>query len=82
VLLATFDQRLHTLPATTSAASAPPDTGALLTELHDRILRIPLTPGTNFAASFGHLAGGYSSVRRARMGVACGRQVAVAGGHG
>ena len=60
VMLATFDQQLHTLPA---AAAAPPtvDTSAMLAALHDDLMGIPMTPGTNLAASFGHLVGGYNS---------------------
>ena len=44
VFLATFDQRLHTLPSS-SAAPVPVDTSALLAQLHDEILGIPMTPG-------------------------------------
>lgn len=58
--LATFDMRLHTLPATESVAESV-DTAALLEVLHRDLLRLPMTPGTNFGASFGHLAGGYDS---------------------
>jgi thimet oligopeptidase len=64
VFLATFDQRLHTIPAPAEGEGAAPakvDTEALLRELHETILGIPMTPGSNFAASFGHLAGGYDS---------------------
>ena len=57
-MLATFDQRLHTI---TGQVTTVPDTGALLEELHTSLMGIPMTPGTNFAASVGHLAGGYSS---------------------
>lgn len=60
-MLATFDQRLHTLPALAGAAPPAVDTAALLRELHTTVMGIPMSEGTNFAASFGHLAGGYSS---------------------
>lgn len=63
-MLALFDQALHTLPAAAAAGGVGgehPDTGALLARLHDDVLGISMTPGTNSAASFGHLVGGYDS---------------------
>jgi len=53
VLLATFDQVIHT---STSA-----DTAAELARLTQELMTVPATPGTNMAASFGHLAGGYDA---------------------
>lgn len=74
VFLASFDQALHTLPSDAPGPVAV-DTTALLVRLHADILGIPHTPGTNFGASFGHLAGGYDSqVRwapRGRAGDRC-----------
>lgn len=60
VFLASFDQALHTLPSD-SGEPTKVDTGAQLVALHQEVLGIPMTPGTNFGASFGHLAGGYDS---------------------
>ena len=37
------------------------DTAATLAELSEKVLGIPCTKGTNMAASFGHLAGGYDA---------------------
>eukprot|EP00897_Mesotaenium_endlicherianum_P002103 jgi/Mesen1/1920/ME000144S01046 len=49
-----FDQAIHTQPQA--------DTGALLQELHPKIMMgIEMTKGTNLGASFGHLAGGYDA---------------------
>lgn len=53
VLLATFDQTIHT------ASSA--DTASELARLTLELMTVPATPGTNMAASFGHLAGGYDA---------------------
>lgn len=51
VILAIFDQTIHT--------KASADTAAILVPL---LADLPLaSPGTNLAASFGHLAGGYDS---------------------
>jgi thimet oligopeptidase len=44
-----------------AAAVAEVDIEGVLRRLHDEVLGIPWTPGTNFAASFGHLAGGYDA---------------------
>lgn len=53
IVLASFDQAIHT------AASA--DTAAVLDRISAELLQIPSSPGTNMAASFGHLAGGYDA---------------------
>eukprot|EP00697_Spironema_sp_BW2_P011434 gnl/Spiro4/27117_TR13490_c0_g1_i1.p1 gnl/Spiro4/27117_TR13490_c0_g1~~gnl/Spiro4/27117_TR13490_c0_g1_i1.p1 ORF type:complete len:748 (+),score=216.92 gnl/Spiro4/27117_TR13490_c0_g1_i1:171-2246(+) len=53
ILLATFDQQIHSTAAADSAAEL-----ARLTRL---ICHYEPTPGTNMAASFGHLAGGYDA---------------------
>lgn len=37
------------------------DTAALLSKLTEELMGFPSTPGTNMAASFGHLAGGYDA---------------------
>ena len=60
-MLALFDQALHTLPATAPATASGVDSVAVLSQLHADVLRIAMTPGTAMGASFGHLAGGYSS---------------------
>jgi len=44
-----------------AAAVAEVDIEGVLRRLHDEVLGIPWTRGTNFAASFGHLAGGYDA---------------------
>jgi hypothetical protein len=62
VFLSTFDQELHRLPAAADASSSKEvNTAVLLERLHREVLGIPVTPGTNFGASFGHLAGGYEA---------------------
>ena len=53
LLFATFDQMIHSTPKSNSAE--------LLGQLQSEIMLIDMTPGTNFAASFGHLAGGYDA---------------------
>lgn len=53
ILLATFDQTIHTLPKA--------NTAEIYAKLANEILRIPATSGTNMPASFGHLAGGYDA---------------------
>jgi thimet oligopeptidase len=53
LLFATFDQQIH--------SRAKSDTAKVLKQLQSEIMLIDMTPGTNFAASFGHLAGGYDA---------------------
>jgi len=53
ILLATFDQAIHT--------RAEVDTAQVLGELTQEYSMFQMTPETNMAASFGHLAGGYDS---------------------
>ncbi|CAH3129560.1 unnamed protein product [Pocillopora meandrina] len=53
VLLATFDQTIHT--------QAKANTAEIFSKLSSEILRIPSSPDTNMPASFGHLAGGYDA---------------------
>lgn len=53
LLFATFDQQIHSKPKS--------DTALVLKQLQSEIMLIDMTPGTNFAASFGHLAGGYDA---------------------
>jgi thimet oligopeptidase len=53
IVLGTFDQTIHTKPKA--------DTAADLAAVNKRVLGLDLTPGTNMAASFGHLAGGYDA---------------------
>ncbi|WP_348241909.1 M3 family metallopeptidase, partial [Salmonella enterica] len=48
ILLATFDQTIHT--------QAKANTAEIFSKLSSEILRISSTPGTNMPASFGHLA--------------------------
>lgn len=53
ITLGSFDQLIHT--------QAEVDTAKLFGEMSEKYLQIPSTPGTNMAASFGHLAGGYDA---------------------
>mmetsp|Transcript_18920 Transcript_18920/g.40817 ORF Transcript_18920/g.40817 Transcript_18920/m.40817 type:complete len:718 (-) Transcript_18920:432-2585(-) len=53
IVLATFDQRIHSV--------GEADTAAVLAEVTAELMRIPATPGTNMAASFGHMGGGYDA---------------------
>ncbi|XP_045158245.2 thimet oligopeptidase-like [Mercenaria mercenaria] len=53
ILLGTFDQTIH--------KSAEADTAAVLSKLTEELMGFASTPGTNMAASFGHLAGGYDA---------------------
>eukprot|EP00127_Corallochytrium_limacisporum_P006508 Clim_evm39s229 gene=Clim_evmTU39s229 len=53
IVLATFDQTIHRKPEA--------ETAAILAQLNLDILGVPMTPDTNMAASFGHLAGGYDA---------------------
>ncbi|KNC84709.1 thimet oligopeptidase [Sphaeroforma arctica JP610] len=53
ILLATFDQTIH--------RTASIDTAKTFHELSKRIWGVTQPPGTNMAASFGHLAGGYDA---------------------
>ena len=58
ILLSSFDQSIH---SGSSSADADIDTAAVLSRMGAEIMGIPATPGTNMAASFGHLAGGYDA---------------------
>ncbi|CAH0490879.1 unnamed protein product [Peronospora farinosa] len=53
LLFAIFDQTIHSKSKT--------NTAQLLKQLQSEIMLIDMTPETNFAASFGHLAGGYDA---------------------
>ncbi|KUF87436.1 Solute carrier family 2 [Phytophthora nicotianae] len=53
LLFAIFDQTIHSKPKS--------NTAQLLKQLQTEIMLIDMTPETNFAASFGHLAGGYDA---------------------
>lgn len=53
ILLGSFDQAIHTV--------AEADTAKTLSDLSETLMGFPSSPGTNMAASFGHLAGGYDA---------------------
>ncbi|KAK7099636.1 hypothetical protein V1264_022721 [Littorina saxatilis] len=53
ITLATFDQTIHT--------QSQVDTAKVLSEVSERVMGIKPTPGTNMAAAFGHMAGGYDA---------------------
>lgn len=53
-----LDQTIHNV---THAESKNVSTAKVLEELSPLYAGVPMTPGTNFAASFGHLAGGYDA---------------------
>jgi len=53
LVLGLFDQKIHSMPRANTAAE--------LAAVTDRILGLEMTPETNMAASFGHLAGGYDA---------------------
>ncbi len=54
IVFAMFDQYLH-------SSHGPVDSGAIAADTHAEFMGLPVSPGTNFAASFGHLAGGYDA---------------------
>jgi thimet oligopeptidase len=58
MVFALFDQTLHTL---SDAEVAKVDCGALFAKTWNDLMGLHVTPGTNFAASFGHIAGGYEA---------------------
>lgn len=53
IMLATFDQSIHTCEGCNTAEK--------YLELSDKVLGISATRGTNMPATFGHLAGGYDA---------------------
>jgi len=53
IMLASFDQAIHTAESV--------DTEAVFAQFTKDLMTVPATPGTNMAASFGHLAGGYDA---------------------
>ena len=53
ITLGTFDQRIHTRDKA--------DTKKIFAETAESIMKVLPSPGTNMAASFGHLAGGYDA---------------------
>eukprot|EP00743_Colponemidia_sp_Colp-15_P005899 GILK01006341.1.p1 GENE.GILK01006341.1~~GILK01006341.1.p1 ORF type:complete len:710 (+),score=127.31 GILK01006341.1:222-2132(+) len=54
LLFGLLDQELHSGKTVASTVD-------ILQRLHKEVMGIEMTPGTNFAASFGHLAGGYDA---------------------
>ena len=60
VVLSLFDQELHHRAAAVEAASEI-DSAAVLERLQRSIGLVPMTPGTHFGGSFGHLMGGYDA---------------------
>eukprot|EP00744_Colponema_vietnamica_P009359 GILI01013315.1.p1 GENE.GILI01013315.1~~GILI01013315.1.p1 ORF type:complete len:264 (-),score=76.03 GILI01013315.1:263-937(-) len=54
IVLALLDQSLH-------SDRYNHDSAAILSDLQREVMGIEATPGTNMAASFGHLAGGYDA---------------------
>lgn len=54
IVLAKFDQRIHT-------AGGRCDTAKVYAETIQEVIGLETIPNTNFAASFGHLAHGYSA---------------------
>ncbi|XP_059151860.1 thimet oligopeptidase-like [Physella acuta] len=53
ITLGTFDQKIHTSPQA--------DTAKVYAETSEEYMEIKATPGTNMAATFSHLAGGYDA---------------------
>jgi len=59
IVFGQFDQHLHTI--TDEAVLSKLDSGELFAKTWNDLMGLHVTPGTNFAASFGHIAGGYES---------------------
>merc|ERR1712146_215794 len=53
IVLGKFDQAIHSVKEA--------DTAAMLSEIQNKLMKVLTTEGTNMAASFGHLAGGYDA---------------------
>ncbi|KAL8577751.1 Thimet oligopeptidase [Nucella lapillus] len=53
ITLATFDQTIHSQPQA--------DTAKVMSGVSERVMGVKSTPGTNMAAAFGHMAGGYDA---------------------
>ena len=51
------------------AHQATVDIDGVIADLQLRTLGFPVTPGTNFAPSFGHIAGGYDAQVRSAVDV-------------
>ena len=47
--------------ANKGASSVQADTAKVMSEVSERVMGIKSTPGTNMAAAFGHMAGGYDA---------------------